>query len=90
MNRILLLGFFPFFQFFFAQAGKISGLVTDDKGNILPYASVFVKGTSKGTTTNNQGKYFLSLKTGEYTIVCQYVGYTRQEKKITVTNEASP
>jgi len=87
MYRILLLGFFALFQFFFVHAGKISGVVTDDKNNILPYASVFVKGTTKGTTTNNQGKYFLDLEEGVYTIVCQYVGYTRQEKKITVTGE---
>jgi len=87
MNRIVLLIFFALFQVFFARAGKISGMVTDDRGNILPYASVFVKGTTKGTTSNNQGKYFLELQEGEYTIICQYVGYTRQEKKVTITNE---
>jgi len=86
MNRIFLLSFLALFQFFNVQAGKISGVVTDDNNNILPYASVFVKGTSKGTTTNNQGKYFLELESGTYTIVCQYIGYTRQEKKITVTD----
>ena len=87
MKRILLLTFFALFHFLLANAGKISGSVTDDKGTILPYASVFVKGTSKGTTTNNQGKYFLELEEGTYTIVCQYIGYTRQEKTITVKDE---
>ncbi|MBS1600499.1 MAG: carboxypeptidase-like regulatory domain-containing protein [Bacteroidetes bacterium] len=87
MNRILLLSFFLLFHFFFAQAGKISGIVTDDKNNILPYASVFVKGTTKGTTTNNAGRFSMELEDGEYTIVCQYIGYTRQEKKIKVSSE---
>jgi hypothetical protein len=59
-------------------------LVTDDKGAILAYASIFVKGTTRGTTSNNQGKYFLDLEEGNYTIVCQYVGYTRQERQVTV------
>lgn len=73
-----------------ALAGKISGKVTDDKGDALPYSSILVKGTSKGTTTNNQGFYFLQLTPGTYTIVCQYVGYGRVEKTITIDdNEAT-
>ena len=67
-----------------AFAVKISGTITDDKGNILPYASIFIKGSSQGTTSNNRGKYFLDLPPGNYTLVCQYVGYARQEKIITL------
>ncbi|MBS1936173.1 MAG: carboxypeptidase-like regulatory domain-containing protein, partial [Bacteroidetes bacterium] len=52
-----------------AYAGKISGTVTDSNGIILPYASILVKGTSKGTTANNEGKYFLNLDPGKYTII---------------------
>ena len=70
-----------------ANATKILGTVTDEKGAILPYASVFVKGTSRGTTTNNLGHYVLELEAGRYTIVCQYVGYTRQEKQVTLKGE---
>ena len=70
-----------------AQAGKVSGVVTDDKGHLLPFASILVKGTPRGTTTNNEGKYFINLDPGTYTIVCQYVGYERKEKKITVGND---
>ncbi len=71
-----------------ALAVRISGTVSDDKGNILPFASIFVKGSSQGTTSNNRGKYFLDLPAGTYTIVCQYVGYGRQEKTITLTSES--
>jgi Family of unknown function (DUF5686)/CarboxypepD_reg-like domain len=71
-----------------ALAVKISGTITDDKGGILPFASVFIKGSSQGTTSNNRGKYFIDLPAGNYTIVCQYVGYARQEKTITVTSES--
>jgi len=70
-----------------ARAGKITGRVTDEKGAVLPYASILVKGTTKGTTSNNQGRYFLDLEPGAYTIICQYVGYTRSEKKVTVSDE---
>ncbi len=80
---ILLLLLFTLNSF----AGKISGTVTDDKGQTLPYASILVKGTTRGTTANNEGKYFLNLEPGNYTLVCQYVGYKREEKDITVTGE---
>lgn len=82
MKYSLLLFFL--FNSVLLYAGKITGLVTDGKNNILPFASILVKGTTKGTTTNQEGQYFLSLTPGRYTIICQYVGYERQEKSITV------
>ncbi|MFI5194506.1 MAG: DUF5686 and carboxypeptidase regulatory-like domain-containing protein [Chitinophagales bacterium] len=81
----LLLSALLVFQAAFAV--RITGTVTDDKGVILPYASVFVKGTSIGTTSNNSGLYFLNLPAGNYSIVCQYVGYGRQETAIRLGTE---
>ncbi|RYG06167.1 MAG: carboxypeptidase-like regulatory domain-containing protein [Chitinophagaceae bacterium] len=70
------------------SAGRITGVIKDDKGQVLPFASIMIKGTSKGTTANNEGRYFMVLDSGQHTILCQYVGYTRQEKAITVTSDA--
>lgn len=72
-------------SFLFSFAGKITGLVTDDKGKPLPYASISIKGTNRGTTANSIGKYSITLNPGEYILVCQYVGYGKVEKNITVT-----
>jgi hypothetical protein len=83
----LLLFFTAFISFIHSYAGKISGTVTDEKGQVLAYASILVKGTAKGTSANNDGKYFLNLEPGTYIIVAQYVGYERKEKKITIGNE---
>src|SRR5688500_17030920 len=83
----LLLLFLPFFVAFInAYAGRISGTVADENGHLLPFASILVKGTTRGTTANNEGKYFITLESGKYTIICQYVGYKRQEKTIEVSN----
>lgn len=68
-------------------AGKITGTVTDDKGTVLPFASIIIKNSTRGTTSNNEGRYFLQLSPGVYTIICQYVGYERQEKEVTVGND---
>jgi hypothetical protein len=87
MKRTLILSLIAAMVFTTVQAGRITGTVTDDKGVFLAYSSVFVKGTTKGVTANHEGKYLLDLGPGNYTLVCQYVGYTRQEKKITVDPE---
>ncbi|CAN5705469.1 DUF5686 and carboxypeptidase regulatory-like domain-containing protein [soil metagenome] len=86
MNKTILLFLF-IICYSNSFAGKISGVVSDDKGSILPYASILVKENSKGTTCNQEGKYILELKPGNYTIVVRYVGFARQEKKVYVTND---
>ena len=85
MKKVLLLTALPLFIFIVARAGRISGKISDDKGNPLAYASIFIKGGTLGTTANNQGNYYLELEPGVYTVYCQYVGYGRAEKKVTVT-----
>jgi len=87
MRQILLFLLTCFIAFSGAYATRVTGTVKDDKGNILAYSSILVKGTTRGVTANHEGKYALDLSPGTYTIICQYVGYTRQEKKITVEQE---
>ncbi len=88
--RILTLLTFFIVGFTSVQAARISGKVTDEKGQVLVYASILVKGTTQGTTANKEGDYFLQLNPGTYTIVAQYVGYSRQEKTITVVTDNIP
>ncbi|HNU14321.1 MAG TPA: DUF5686 and carboxypeptidase regulatory-like domain-containing protein [Chitinophagaceae bacterium] len=85
--RYILPGFILFSFLSHAYAGKITGIVTDAQGKVLPFASIYIKGTNKGTNANSEGKYLIDLPPGKYTIVCQYVGYAKEEKKITVGNE---
>ncbi len=67
-----------------ALSGQVTGTIRDTEGKILPYASVFVKGTNKGTNANSDGKYGMDLEPGTYTLVCQHVGYRKAEKQVTV------
>jgi hypothetical protein len=56
--------------------GQIRGTVSDEKGNPLPFVSIVVENSYKGTTTNDGGKYEFGVKTpGHYTLVFQYLGY---------------
>ncbi|RYZ23226.1 MAG: carboxypeptidase-like regulatory domain-containing protein, partial [Chitinophagaceae bacterium] len=69
------------------HAQKITGKVTDLLGNLLPYSSIQVKGRNTGATANAEGRFSLTLVPGDYTIVCQHVGYQQTEKTITVGRE---
>ncbi|MEV4884822.1 carboxypeptidase-like regulatory domain-containing protein [Chitinophaga ginsengisegetis] len=68
----------------YCQAIAVKGRVTDDKDQPLPFATVFIKGTTTGTTTNAAGQYQLDLAPGEYTVVCQYIGFKRTELPLNV------
>lgn len=57
---------------------NISGKITDENGEGLPGASVLVKGTAQGTTTDLDGNYKLTVAEGS-TILVSYVGYTNIE-----------
>lgn len=69
------------------QAQKLYGTVFTESGELLPYASITVKGSSKGTSANDKARYSFNLSAGTYTIICQHIGYKTVEKKITVDGD---
>ena len=65
----------------FAQDRTLTGKVTDGSGNPLPGVSVLVKGTNRGTTTDADGSYKLTVGNGARVVV-SYVGFASQEMAI--------
>jgi hypothetical protein len=63
-------------------ATTISGRVTDLNGEPLPFATLYVQNTTKGTTTNLDGYYSIDLPAGIYQLIFQYVGYKRTSESI--------
>ncbi|MDW3210271.1 MAG: DUF5686 and carboxypeptidase regulatory-like domain-containing protein [Reichenbachiella sp.] len=61
------------------MAAELFGTVTDQQGEPLPYATLYIQNTTKGTTTNIEGRYSIELAPGEYVLTYQYVGYKKQE-----------
>lgn len=53
----------------FAQNRVITGQVKDDKGDPIPFASVTIKGTNKGTTTDANGNFRIEAKTGDVLLI---------------------
>ena len=67
-------------------AGTIKGNVKDgETGDLLDYANVIIKGTSRGTMSLGGGMfYFRGLAPGTYTIQVLYLGYEPTERTVTL------
>lgn len=66
--------------------GTIKGVIKDgETGDLLDYANVIIKGTTRGTMSLGGGAfYFRNLTPGSYTIQVLYLGYEPAEKVVTV------
>ncbi|MFT3947042.1 MAG: TonB-dependent receptor [Agriterribacter sp.] len=69
----------------FAQSIAVKGKVANDKGEPLPNATVVVKGTKNGTTTNDAGEFSINVPGKKSILVISVVGHQPQE--ITVGNQ---
>ncbi|MGZ3987651.1 MAG: SusC/RagA family TonB-linked outer membrane protein, partial [Flavisolibacter sp.] len=69
-----------------SQGRLVSGIVRSAGGEMLSGVSVKIKGTSRGTTTDQQGAFRLSLNAGEQTLVFSYLGY--REEEVAATTDA--
>lgn len=74
------------FQVTFSQKGTIKGTLTDKDMNNepLPFANVIVKGSTLGTTTDENGKFELSVPVGNQVITLSFIGYETIEVPIVV------
>lgn len=64
----------------FAQGRTVSGTVTAaDEGTAIPGANVIIKGTSRGTVTDVDGKFSITVSDNAETLVISSIGYASQE-----------
>ena len=75
----------------FTQTGKIEGKITDSKtGKPLTGVSITISGNSKGTATDLEGRFVLTLTASKpYTITISSVGYqTKEVENVEVASNA--
>lgn len=71
----------------FGQQRTISGTVTDvADGKTIPGATIIVKGTANGTTTDVQGRYSLKINENAKILVASFIGMKTLEIPITASN----
>ncbi|MBB2145590.1 carboxypeptidase-like regulatory domain-containing protein [Pedobacter sp. LMG 31464] len=89
MNKInlLLILMLAFYNVSVAQQYQISGKITEAGGEIIPFASVYVKNTAKGVSANADGVYKLTLDKGDYTLVYKAIGFKTIEHSVNLTTD---
>ncbi len=65
---------------------KVTGTVTDDKGEALIGVSITAKGVNHGVTTDLEGNYEIQAPAGT-TLVYSYIGYEPAERKVSRAGE---
>ena len=69
----------------FAQNGsRITGQVRSAADGPLPYASVALKGTTRGGMTDEGGRFSIAVPPGSYTLIVTHTGYVSFERQVQV------
>lgn len=72
--------------FVLAAGGTIKGKVTDEYGEGIPSAQVFMEGTTMGDAANQNGEYEIkNVPPGTYTLKVRVIGYRNQTAEVTVS-----
>jgi hypothetical protein len=70
-----------------AHSQGIRGEITDLDGEPVPFAAIYVKELTRGTTNNALGTFSLPLPKGTYTIFFRSLGYTEVTRTIEIGEE---
>lgn len=86
-NKCRKILFFLFLSIFFtvslqAQTKQIKGTVVDEKNEPLPGASVKAKSGNGSVSTDANGKFTLTIRTNEQTLVASFIGFDVKEVPI--------
>lgn len=65
-------------------AQGIRGTITSNEGEVLPFASVFIRNIGDGVPANSEGYYEIKLEEGLYDVYFQFLGYKSRIETIAV------
>ncbi len=60
----------------------LSGVVTSSDGETIPFASIYIKELTTGTTTNLEGEYSIELPQGKTHVFFQALGFAKVEIEV--------
>ncbi|MDQ1088936.1 hypothetical protein QE390_003482 [Siphonobacter sp. SORGH_AS 1065] len=84
VNARFLFLLFLLTQPVFSFAQGVKGIVKNKSGEVLPFASIQVKGTQTGTITNEEGRYEIKLQPGTYELQFQYLNHQTEVRQVEV------
>ncbi len=84
---IIILTICVYKELYNQQFFLLSGNIQDQETNqAIPAVNIRVQNTTRGTITNSEGFYQLSLPEGRYKIIYSHVGYKSDSIEISLTN----
>lgn len=78
MNKLIFY-FLLFITVAAAGQTKVGGMVTDDSGEPVAFANILFKGSTEGTITNDNGRFYLESDTNHDVLVISFIGYDTKE-----------
>ncbi len=80
-KKLLVLLFFFGISFAYAQT-KVSGYVYDEFNEPVAFANILFKGSTEGTISNEDGRFYLESENTWDILIVSFLGYERQEIKL--------
>ena len=87
MNRVILLILFPFVSILTSHSQVLKGKITNESGEAVQYATVYIQELKQGATANTKGDYEIRLPPGKYLVTYQSLGYSPVFYDITISNQ---
>ncbi|MDP3398845.1 MAG: DUF5686 and carboxypeptidase regulatory-like domain-containing protein [Bacteroidales bacterium] len=69
------------------DAAVFTGKITDENGQPIPYASVYIHELSTGVSTDEKGEFRITLQQGTYTCEVSSLGYKRERFTVEVNSQ---
>jgi TonB-dependent starch-binding outer membrane protein SusC len=82
---IMLACLLPFSQAFAQETKTVTGKIVDTSGVGIPSASIIIKGTTQGTTSNVDGNFSISAKSTDI-LIFSAINYVPQEMRVSAIN----
>lgn len=88
MSNFSIIQFVIYFNAISIIAGTLTGRVTiKNTGEPLAGANVYLRETTVGTATDEDGMYFIRVEDGTYDVVCDYIGYATITQTVDISGE---
>ena len=71
----------------FSQPFSLKGVTYDHEKSTLPFTSIYIQGTSKGTSANTNGEFQFRLEKGKYSLVFRAVGYKQLIREVDLSKD---
>jgi hypothetical protein len=87
LRKSLAIVFFSLLCYSAWAQRAFKGQILDENKQPIPGVGIYVKNSSVGVYSDNNGKFYLELRDGQYDMIVSFIGYKRQEFSLIMNNK---